>query len=155
MGSSGNFQENHSKTSQETFLNMCIPAKVAPTAGFLRANISKMTKTKTSTVTPAPSHQPSQELRNLKVWPNEQGYEGHHGQRSRDGLLPCGHLLLHPFHLHRHRLHEHGPWNEENAKLTKRGHSRKKRKLLRRTTDTNLLIAFLSVRQLGIGFMNK
>ena len=39
---------------------MCIPTKVAPTAGFLRANISKMSRTKTSTVPSQAQQQPRQ-----------------------------------------------------------------------------------------------
>merc|ERR1711892_430450 len=44
------------KLFKKLFVRMCIPTKVAPTtAGFLRANISKMTRTKTSTV-PSQAH---------------------------------------------------------------------------------------------------
>ena len=39
---------------------MCIPTKVAPTAGFLRANIYKMSRTKTSTVPSQAQQQPRQ-----------------------------------------------------------------------------------------------
>ena len=53
---------------------MCIPTKVAPTAGFLRANISKMAKTKTS-INPPPSHQarPVRSFATLKCSPVNKG----------------------------------------------------------------------------------
>ena len=69
---------------------MCIPTKVAPTAGFLRANISKMTKTKTSTVTPAPSHQPRQvrSFATLKCGPMNKGMKGTMGNAPEMASCP-------------------------------------------------------------------